>query len=302
MGRRTIAVAKDAGERPAWEAARATPAPQLHGIVGGYCGYVEDAPAAVRRREAATSSVTLILSFGDPLDVQMSIDRNRTSMRSFVAGPGETWAITEHAGRQAGVQVDLTPLGAYRLFGGAPVAEVADQVVDVGDAWGRPGAELCDRLASASDWAERFALLDAVLAARLDGGPVPDRPVAWACRQLVGSFGQAGVAELADEIGWSRRHLTNRFRQQVGVAPKPFGRVVRFRRAMAMLEGTVSVVPRPAQGPATTIADVAAAAGYADHSHLVRECRALAGCTPSELLAPVPAASHPSKTGDDPRP
>lgn len=33
------------------------------------------------------------------------------------------------------------------------------------------------------------------------------------------------------------------------------------------------------------IADIAAAAGYADHSHLVRDFRSLAGCTPSQLVA-----------------
>ncbi len=33
------------------------------------------------------------------------------------------------------------------------------------------------------------------------------------------------------------------------------------------------------------IADVAAECGYADHAHLVREFRALAGCTPSKYVA-----------------
>jgi AraC-like DNA-binding protein len=33
-----------------------------------------------------------------------------------------------------------------------------------------------------------------------------------------------------------------------------------------------------------TIAALAADAGYADHAHLVRECRTIAGATPTELL------------------
>ena len=87
------------------------------------------------------------------------------------------------------------------------------------------------------------------------------------------SHGRVPIATLADEIGWSGRHFTRRFRDHVGVAPKAAARVLRFKRATELLESG-----------STTIASVAAAAGYADHSHLVRDAKAIAGCTPSELL------------------
>jgi AraC-like DNA-binding protein len=50
--------------------------------------------------------------------------------------------------------------------------------------------------------------------------------------------------------------------------------VLRFRRAVELLR----------RRGASTIGEVAAEAGFADHSHLVRECRTLAGCTPTELV------------------
>jgi AraC-like DNA-binding protein len=84
------------------------------------------------------------------------------------------------------------------------------------------------------------------------------------------------VGALAEEIGWSRRHFATRFRQQVGLGPKSTARVLRFRRAVELLRR---------RSPGTTITDVAAACGYADHSHLTHEFQDLAGCTPSALLA-----------------
>jgi AraC-like DNA-binding protein len=59
----------------------------------------------------------------------------------------------------------------------------------------------------------------------------------------------------------------------VGLRPKEAARVARFDRARRQLT------------PATRLADLAAAHGFADQSHLVREFHAFAGCTPTGWLA-----------------
>jgi AraC-like DNA-binding protein len=270
-----ITVAHHAGGGAWWEMARRAPHPGLAGQVDGYCGYVEYGADPVRRREIPGGRVGLIISFGDSIDLVTMANSPQPpgTYRSFVTGLHEGYAVTEHQGRQHGVQIDLTPLGAYRLLG-VPMREIANQVVELDVLRGREVAELADRLASAPGWAERFALLDGVLSRWADAGPDADRSVAWAWRQLEQTHGQVAVGALAAEIGWSRRHFVTRFREQVGLAPRPTGRILRFRRAVQLLD----------RRSHRTIAGVAAASGYADHSHLVREFRALAGCTPSELL------------------
>jgi len=93
---------------------------------------------------------------------------------------------------------------------------------------------------------------------------------------LVQSGGELSIRELAHETGWSRQHLTHRFRAEFGLTPKLATRVVRFDRARRMLQSVPSFV---------SIAQVAAACGYYDHAHLDRDFVELAGCTPTELLA-----------------
>jgi AraC-like DNA-binding protein len=254
--------------------ARRAPHPALAGIVArSYCGYVERSAQPFRRREVANGWVSLIISFGDPIDlVEMSgAAPGRRQLTSFVAGLHDGFAITEYVGRQCGVQVDLTPLGAGRLLG-AP-HEVAGGCVAFDDLLGHEGGELVERLADGPDWAARFDLLDRALLHRLVDAPEPDRAVAWAWAQLERSHGLIPITVLADEIGWSRRHFADRFRAAVGLRPKPTARVLRFRRAIDLL----------AAERTRSLADVAAASGYADHSHLVREFRALGGCTPSQF-------------------
>jgi AraC-like DNA-binding protein len=158
------------------------------------------------------------------------------------------------------------------LFG-LPMAELARRVVDLDDL---VPAELVDRLAAAPTWDARFDLLDAFLLNRLAAAPPPRPDLAWAWRRLGQTHGTIGVAALCDEIGCSRRHLTGRFTEEIGLPPKAVARVLRFRRVLGLLQ---------AEGGAGRFAEIAVAGGYCDQSHLNRDFRRLAGCTPTEYLA-----------------
>jgi AraC-like DNA-binding protein len=185
------------------------------------------------------------------------------------------WSSVVASQAQSGVQIDLTPLGAYRLLG-LPQSEIANQIVPLDALRGHDVAELSERLAGTPDWGRQFDLVDQLLLRWSEDGPAPDPAVSWAWDQLERSTGRTPVGLLAEEIGWSRRHFAARFREQVGLAPKPTARVVRFQWAAdRLLRAKVG----------TTITDVAMASGYADHSHMTREFQSLAGLTPSAFVA-----------------
>ncbi|MCF2527655.1 helix-turn-helix domain-containing protein [Yinghuangia soli] len=263
-----------------WEMARRTAHPALVGLLSGYCGYREDFTAPVRRREVAAPGIVLIISFGDPIRLasRPGVDAPGETV-SFVAGLHNGPTLTEHAGVQAGVQVDLTPLGAYTLLG-LPMSEIADRIVPfealAGAAPGL-GADLPQRLAYAPGGAAGCAVLDAWGGRRLAAGPVPRPEVARSWDLLAASAGRVGVAELAAETGWSRRHLTARFREQVGLPPKSVGKLMRFRKAVRLLGAPGG----------TELAVLADACGYYDQAHLNRDFRELAGCSPTAYLAHV---------------
>jgi AraC-like DNA-binding protein len=242
---------------PPWTLA--SPHPSLRGQVLHYCGYREDEPVA--RREVAAPAVTVIFSFGSSLDV----DGERYG--SFVAGLDAGYSDTRHGGGQHGLEVKLAPFAVRSLLG-VPARELAGRVVPL-DAL--VGGELTERLADAPGWRERFGLLDAAFAARLRRPP-PDVLFAW--RRLAASHGGVSIAGLADELGWSRRHFGERFREHVGLAPKPAARVLRFRRALTLLE----------RDDGARLAEIAASCGYYDQAHLNRDFRAFAGSAPGDHL------------------
>jgi len=231
------------------------------------------------RRELARCGIALILAFGDRLDVRDGTSGASHSLGAFVVGNQSHASLTELGGHQHGVQVELSDAGAVALFG--QVRVLNDMVLPIDEALGRWGTRLVELLGNAATWEERFAFLDGVFAARqsLDGNGAGDAispEVAWLARQLVASGGQARVEPLMDETGWSRRVVTVRFRTQLGVSPKAYARVLRFKRAVALLDGVRS---------GRTMADVAIECGYYDQSHCTRDFVALAGCSPSALMA-----------------
>ena len=134
---------------------------------------------------------------------------------------------------------------------------------------------IVERLNDAGDWPRRFALLDALLLARLDVAPPVDARVQRAWTRLRCSDGTLEIGVIASEVGWSRRHLAARFRADVGLAPKTVARILRFERVTRMLRAN----------DGRGLADVAYACGYADQSHFNRDFRELAGTTPSDFAA-----------------
>jgi AraC-like DNA-binding protein len=266
------------------EAAWARPGPGVAPWVEGYLGYRMAGFAPGLHTGMPSHRLTFEISLDDPVDVRrMPGDQPPGRFQALVSGLHAGPVEIAHDGNQHGISVELTPLGARALFG-LPAGELASQVVDLADvldlAAVGPVGSLVERLREAPTWLARFALLDTALAtavaARADCAGMPSPEVAEAFRLLVASGGCVDIGHVAREVGWSRRHLGERFHREFGLAPKPTARLVRFDRAKSLLKRRAG---------AGTVADVAAATGYADQAHFTREFRALAGSTPTRWLA-----------------
>ncbi len=78
-----------------------------------------------------------------------------------------------------------------------------------------------------------------------------------------------GIGALAADTGVSRYALIRAFKRTFGLSPEEVRRQLRVERARVMLAGAAALV------------DIAAAAGFADQSHMTRELRRLLGISPA---------------------
>jgi AraC-like DNA-binding protein len=238
-------------------------------VVSHYVGYEEWERTGFLRREMARHGVALILGFGDTIEVfEGDADSPGRTLGAFVVGSQSHSSLTGVHGHQFGVQVELTPAGALALFGN--VEDLNDSVVPLDEALGARWTLLLERLRETASWEARLHLIDEAIACR--ELPALSPAVEWIRQQLVASRGRARVEPLMDATGWSRRHVTDRFRRQLGVSPKAYARLLRFDHATSLLTN-------PAVGG--SLAAVAIEAGYYDQSHLNRDFVSLAGMTPA---------------------
>lgn len=246
---------------------------RLRRHVSVYVGYDEWSRAPLRRLEVPKTTAILILNLGAPIRIiGPGGAPTAQTRRSFIAGMYDSWVVTETPRAQRGIEVKLTPLGAYRLLG-RPMSELTNRVVALDDLFGGLADELVGRLEEADTWEDRFRLVDGFLACRLAAAPAASREVAFTWQHLKTARGAASIGGLARELGWSRKRLIERFRGEIGLTPKVAARLLRFTHAIELLDGDQRA----------SWAEIAAGAGYYDQAHFIREFRSFAGLAPGDF-------------------
>jgi AraC-like DNA-binding protein len=250
------------------------PAPILQRFISHYGGARVPGLTPGLNTTLPSRHAHLIISLDAPINVrQMSNEAPpATRFTALVSGLHDGFAIVERTCSWEGLHVFFRPLGLRAVLG-ATAAELACGAVAFSDLCPRDAPELMERLSSTRDWRARFAILDEVLTRRLT--PAKGSPlVAHAWRQLAVSHGRRSVEGLAQETGWSRQHMADRFRAELGITPKTAARIFRFERAC----GLISNLRQP-------LAEVAAACGYADQAHMTRDWNAFTGTSPRAWIA-----------------
>ena len=223
-------------------------------------------------RGMPTGTLTLVVSIGTPLIVRRAGHAD-LKVAASVAGLRSSPVDIVHDGTQRGVQIELTPRGARALLG-LPAAALAEGVWTLEEVAGGRAHELTDRLAGAHGRAEQGRVLETVLAGwAVDVGYAAPVDAFW--RRLTGCEGCVPVASIADEIGLSRRHMSQLVRAELGLAPKTAARILRFGKARRYLR----------TGRTGSLAETAVMCGYFDQAHLTNDWKQLAGCTPREWMS-----------------
>lgn len=193
---------------------------------------------------------------------------------ALVVGPRTRPVTVGTTGRRDTLGVVLRPGGAPSLLG-LPTSELSGQQISLSALWGDHSEAVCERVTAAGCPLDKLAVMERFLSSRMTTASRPAHP---AVTQAVAHIGAASqrcrIAGLSDALGISRRRFEELFRASVGLTPKAYERLERFRRTLGDLH----------RSPSVDWASFAIDHGYYDQSHLINEFRSHAGLSPTEYL------------------
>lgn len=152
-----------------------------------------------------------------------------------------------------------------------PIDKFTDKEVRLDDVL-RTSKGLAESICAAGSFEDRVKLFERYHSPGSKRKKTAPHLVSYLLDKINAAPGEVRIQDLAEETGYSTRHINNVFKMHVGISPKLFHRIVRFQRCFGLL--------RHQKSP--TFASLALDAGYYDQAHFINEFREFALCTPSQ--------------------
>jgi len=252
-----------------------TPGPPLDDYVDRFW-YCSDTPVHRREQILPSGTVELVINLTND-EIRICEPSDRANPRRYpgavVAGPYSNFFLIDPLVHTSLMGVHFRPGRAAGVLG-VPASELADAHVELQSLWGRPAAELRERLCAATTPAKRFAVLEEVLLGRLHQATQRHGAIPIALNALEQANGTVKVRDIARRVGLSQRRFIQIFTSEIGLTPKLYGRVRRFQRVRELV--------RNATEP--DWAALALACGFFDQSHLIRDFEEFTGLSPVAYL------------------
>lgn len=237
-----------------------------------------DMPPAAHRYERVLPQpgAQLVINLHEDETRVYTDDVARRCIRSsacVLGGPTLRSEIIDTAEQIRVMGVVFRPGGAHALTG-EHAAALSGRDIDLADLFGHAAGLLREQLLYTGSAPARLRLLMQWLRKRLRTTAL-DPAVDYALAALARQPQLQRIALLARDAGLSERRLGALFQRQVGMRPKHYARLLRFR----------AVVEQVQTQPRVDWSAVAADGGYCDQAHLTHEFRRFAGVTPAAFMA-----------------
>lgn len=119
----------------------------------------------------------------------------------------------------------------------------------------------------------RISYIERYLLKRLECIYIPDRRIVLATKMIIENHGQRDISKIVNYVCLSERQFERCFKAAVGISPKTFSQVARFRHTRRYLKAH----------PDESLFSVAMACGYFDHSHLIKDFRRFGNESPGNV-------------------
>lgn len=177
-------------------------------------------------------------------------------------------------GHYRGIALHLTPDGMYQLLRTSLFELPLDSIFTTEELFGKWGKDLAERLCECATPKAQLAYLEQQLRQKLNKNHWNGESMMSILNWVGQHHDKVSVQNVAEHFFISRKTLERRFLQRVGVTPKQYMRMIRFRNAYTQLS----------LHNYHEMMDLVEENGYFDQMHMIKDFKQFIGATPSELL------------------
>jgi AraC-like DNA-binding protein len=243
-------------------------------IVGGATGHAATDFAAGAANDGGSFLHRVLPDGCADLLFDLEAARGSGGAPADLIGPMSVAQVFELRGSIDLLGVRLRP-GAIAVFGGIPADQLLDTAIPLSDLPVSLGINIA-QLADIADSAAQLRLVINACRKRIAALNQPDPTIGHALARWAGAERPdfPVISVLTRDLGLSERAFERRFLTSVGLTPIRYRRLARLRTVLRLHADGV-------RGWAA----IAATTGFSDQAHLVRDCRAFTGLTPTEWAA-----------------
>ena len=176
--------------------------------------------------------------------------------------------------------VAFQPLGA-RTFFRLPMSEFHERNIALDDLGDNELEVLKERILEQPDNEQAITLIEQFFISRLHNWDMYNFNRMDPVIKAINNRHQPNIEYLASLACLSYKQFSRIFTDFVGSSPKEFTRIIRFQRALYILQND----------PSLDQTELAFRCGFYDQPHLIKEFKIFSGYTPNEYLAEYPAYS-----------
>ncbi len=146
-----------------------------------------------------------------------------------------------------------------------------NNIVDILDIWGNGAMELSHKITTEKENINKISLIEDFLLQKLiqQNTSIIDNAIMI----ILASKGFVEVGELAKKIGLSNAQFRKRFKEEVGISPSQYCKIVRINTTLKLFD----------EGYKKSLIELTYQLGYFDQSHFIKDFKSVTGCSPKSF-------------------
>lgn len=249
------------------------PEEQLSDFIRCYWTLESEDEQPEKERIFPDGCMELIFHYGDQFRKYPKAGPPELQPRFFLHGQLRRYMELEPTGRIGIFSVRFEPSG-LSAFTGKDLSSVTDKTIGISELWPGSGVDLEKQMISCASTEERIRLIETFLKTVIVKKERTGM-VHAAVRRIIDSDGTVSVEDLALNLNTNKRTLERNFSVEVGLSPKHFARVIRFNKALQLIE----------KKDFSSFTSVAHEGGFYDQAHFIRDFRQITGLNPKKYFS-----------------